>query len=154
AFMAPEQARGQAVDGRTDLFSLGCVLYALATGSKPFHADNTMAVLTALAVDNPRPVHEINPVIPPALSELVAQLLAKTPEDRPASADLVRERLAQIEANPDRAFGAQTLIRVASITQRWKILPGNRWLKYGLAAVALVIVGFLLSKISPSGPSG
>jgi serine/threonine protein kinase len=153
AFMAPEQARGQAVDGRTDLFSLGCVLYALATGSKPFHADNTMAVLTALAVDNPRPVHEINPAIPPALSELVTQLLAKKPEDRPTSAELVRERLAQIEANPDRTFGAQTLVRVAASTQRWKIFPGNYWLKYGLAAVALVIVGFLLSRLSQSGPS-
>jgi serine/threonine protein kinase len=102
SFMAPEQARGQAVDARSDLFSLGCILYALCTGNRPFHASNTMAVLTALAVDNPRPINEINPSIPPALAQLVMQLLAKDPANRPASAEAVLERLEQIQAFPDK----------------------------------------------------
>jgi serine/threonine protein kinase len=102
SFMAPEQARGQAVDARSDLFSLGCILYALCTGNRPFHASNTMAVLTALAVDNPRPIAEINPAIPPALGQLVTQLLAKDPAERPASAEAVLQSLDQIEAFPDK----------------------------------------------------
>ena len=52
--MAPEQARGEKVDHRCDLFSLGCVLYRLATGQLPFRGDNTMSVLTALAMDTPK----------------------------------------------------------------------------------------------------
>jgi serine/threonine protein kinase len=93
AFMAPEQARGEATDARSDLFSLGCVLYAICAGVKPFGAENTMSVLQALAVHDPRPMHEINPAIPRPLSDLVAQLLAKSPDERPATAEAVLERL-------------------------------------------------------------
>lgn len=100
AYMAPEQARGQAVDARSDLFSLGCILYSLCTGSVPFGGDSAMAILTALATTQPRPVHEVNPVMPRALSDLVMQLLAKKPELRPPSAEAVLERLRWIEAGP------------------------------------------------------
>lgn len=89
AFMSPEQARGNPVDHRTDLFSLGCILYSLATGVKPFRDDNTMAALTSLAVDTPDPVNEVNPDVPEELSDLIMRLLEKKPEDRPASADEV-----------------------------------------------------------------
>ena len=70
-FMAPEQARAQKADARSDLFSLGCVLYDLATGVRPFEGEHTLAVLTALALDDPRPVRERNPAIPEALSDLI-----------------------------------------------------------------------------------
>src|SRR5207248_3105005 len=56
AYVAPEQARGEAVDARADLFSLGCVLYRLCTGALPFPGKTTLAVFAALAEDNPRPV--------------------------------------------------------------------------------------------------
>ena len=98
-FMAPEQARGDKVDARSDLFSLGAVLYGLATGARPFPGKNTMAVLTALAVSDPCPARELNPNLPPALSELIDRLLAKAPEDRPASAEDVIDQLRQIEAD-------------------------------------------------------
>jgi WD40 repeat protein/tRNA A-37 threonylcarbamoyl transferase component Bud32 len=96
-FMSPEQARGAPVDARTDLFSLGCVLYRLCAGRNPFRGDSTLAVLTALAVDNPVPVHEVNPAIPPALSQLVTQLLSKDPAGRPGSARAVAEALHAVE---------------------------------------------------------
>jgi WD40 repeat protein/Leucine-rich repeat (LRR) protein len=95
--MAPEQARGAAIDGRSDLFSLGVVLYRLCTGRLPFWGDSTMAVLTALATEAPRPVRDLNPAVPPALGELVMQLLTKDPARRPGSATEVARRLADIE---------------------------------------------------------
>ena len=97
SFMAPEQARGQAVDARSDLFSLGCILYCLCTGVRPFTGDSAMAILTALATTQPRPAHLVNPAVPRALSDLVMQLLAKKPEHRPPSAEAVLERLRWLE---------------------------------------------------------
>jgi serine/threonine-protein kinase len=97
-FMSPEQARGQPLDARSDLFSLGAVLYTLCSGAKPFQGTTVMAVLTALAVDTPVPVRERNPDVPPALAELVARLLAKDPAARPTSAGEVVGALAAIEA--------------------------------------------------------
>jgi urea ABC transporter urea binding protein len=95
AFMSPEQARAQALDARSDLFSLGCVLYQLCTGRPPFLGSTTMAVLTAIAVDTPPPIHELNPEVPVPLSVLVSQLLAKNPAERPNSA---REVVAALQA--------------------------------------------------------
>lgn len=96
AYMSPEQARGSKVDGRTDLFSLGAMLYQLCTGKLPFEGPNVMAVLTALATENPRPVRELNPDVPAALADLIHQLLSKKPADRPAAADEVVRRLRSI----------------------------------------------------------
>jgi Leucine-rich repeat (LRR) protein/tRNA A-37 threonylcarbamoyl transferase component Bud32 len=97
AYMAPEQAAGQAVDGRADLFSLGCVLYELCTGERPFAAADALAVLHRLATHTPAPLRQVNPAVPVALSDLVMQLLAKNPEDRPGSAQAVAEALQSIE---------------------------------------------------------
>jgi serine/threonine protein kinase len=62
AYMSPEQANGEVVDGRSDLFSLGCVLYRLFTGQMPFKGKNTLAVLSALGRDNPRPPRSCGPL--------------------------------------------------------------------------------------------
>lgn len=86
AFMSPEQARGLKLDPRSDLFSLGVLLYRLATGKMPFSGTTTMAVLTSLAVDTAPPARETNPNLPDALEAIIAKLLAKNPADRFASA--------------------------------------------------------------------
>jgi serine/threonine protein kinase len=96
-YMAPEQARGEPVDARGDLFSFGVVLYTLCTGTCPFQAENTLAALSAVALRNPCPVHRLNPDVPRSLSDLISQLLAKDPRERPASAEEVLERLRRIE---------------------------------------------------------
>lgn len=100
-FMAPEQARGGQLDARTDLFSLGSVLYATCTGHPPFRAPTTMAVLKRVCEETPRPIREINPELPPWLGDLVARLHAKAPADRFASArevaDLLARRLAELQ---------------------------------------------------------
>ena len=97
AYMAPEQARGVQVDHRCDLFSLGCVLYHLATGQMPFRGVDTMSILLALAQEQPKPPRELNPELPPALSDLILKLLTKEPGGRPESARVVADALENIE---------------------------------------------------------
>ena len=97
AYMAPEQARGEAVGAGSDLFSFGCVLYRLCTCRLPFEGDSIMAVLTALSTTTPRRPRELQPGVPSALDELVMGLLAKDPADRPVSAEDVVKELRSIE---------------------------------------------------------
>jgi hypothetical protein len=97
AFMSPEQANGTPVDARSDLFSLGAVLYRLAADALPFEGENTLALLSAVATHEPVPVAKLNPTLPPALATLIMQLLAKSPGARPASATAVREALECID---------------------------------------------------------
>ena len=85
-YMSPEQAAGEAVDHRSDLFSLGSVLYALCTGRPPFRADTTLAVLRRVEEDRTRPIREINPEIPEWLAAIIQRLHAKQPADRFQSA--------------------------------------------------------------------
>jgi formylglycine-generating enzyme required for sulfatase activity len=96
-FMAPEQSHGRRVDGRADLFSLGCVLYRLCTGRLPFQGATPLAVLMAVSQDTPPPIRELSPQTPPRLADLVMRLLAKRPEDRPPSARAVLEELQAVE---------------------------------------------------------
>jgi serine/threonine protein kinase len=97
AYMAPEQARGEAAGTGSDLFSLGCVLYRLCAGRLPFEGETILAVLSALASDTPRSLREFDPDVRPALDELVMRLLAKDPSARPASARAVVEAIRAIE---------------------------------------------------------
>jgi len=94
-YMAPEQARGESVDHRSDLFSLGSVLYAMCTGHAPFRAETTLAVLRRICEDTPRPVREVNPDIPEWLAEIVEKLHAKDPDERFQSANEVAALLEQ-----------------------------------------------------------
>ena len=100
AFMAPEQASGDAVDGRADLFSLGCVLYELLAGKRAFSGPNTMSILMSLANHTPPAPDTLSPQCPAALSRLVMQLLEKDPAKRPASAEAVIQALSELEAAP------------------------------------------------------
>jgi serine/threonine protein kinase len=97
AFMAPEQARGEVVDYRADLFSLGCVLYWLCTGQLPFKGTDVLSTLTALATEQPEPPQAIAADVTPVLSDLVMELLHKDPDYRPASGQTAVNVLAAIE---------------------------------------------------------
>jgi hypothetical protein len=100
-YMAPEQARGEPVDQRTDLFSLGSVLYAMCTGRAPFRASGSMAVLKRVCEETPSPIREINPAIPASLVAIIDKLQAKDPEDRFQTAaelaDLLSRHLAHVQ---------------------------------------------------------
>ncbi len=99
-FMAPEQARGEALDHRADLFSLGSVLYTMCSGRAPFRAAGTLAVLKRVAEDTPRPIPEIAPEVPPWLCDLIARLHAKDPGDRVGTAREVADLLERGPAAP------------------------------------------------------
>jgi serine/threonine protein kinase len=94
-YMSPEQAQGAAVDHRSDLFSLGSVLYALCTGRPPFRAQTGMAVLKRVCENTPRPIREVNPDIPDWLAAIVAKLHAKDPAQRFQTAAEVAELLGR-----------------------------------------------------------
>jgi serine/threonine protein kinase len=94
-YMAPEQARGEALDHRADLFSLGSVLYTMCTGRPPFRAANTLAVLRRVSEETPRPMREVNPEIPDWLAAAVDKLHAKEPAERYQSAGEVAEVLGR-----------------------------------------------------------
>src|SRR5205807_5556510 len=86
AYMAPERALGQPGDARSDIYSLGCLLYAMLTGGPPFRAELAAALLHQHVNAQPRPVRELRAGVPAALDSLVAEMLAKSPEARPKSA--------------------------------------------------------------------
>ena len=92
-YMSPEQARGESIDARSDLFSLGSVLYTMLTGHPPFRAASPMAVLNRISQDTPRPILECSPQVPRWLAGVIERLHSKLPEDRFGSASEVGELL-------------------------------------------------------------
>jgi hypothetical protein len=94
AYMAPEQADGESVDARTDLFSLGCVLYRMATGELAFQGKDAISTLMAVVRHNPAAPSSLNVDVSPGLSDFIMQMLCKDPAGRPASAREVAEWLA------------------------------------------------------------
>ena len=127
AYMAPEQARAERIDGRSDLFSLGCVLYKLCTGAMPFAGDTTMALLMSLATDHPKSVRELNPDMPAELSDLVKRLLEKEPAKRPQSAREVVQAIQAIEDSLDkRAAGLLATAITAAIVIIIRDANGNK----------------------------
>jgi hypothetical protein len=134
AYMAPEQARGEKVDARADLFALGCVFYQISTGQRPFSGENTMALLAALATTTPRPVGDLNPEVPAGLAELIHRLLEKEPDRRPESAQVVADALTAIE----RGLNDVQPEPAASPTR-----DARRWRRAAVAALAFFLLGAL-----------
>ncbi|GAA0480001.1 tetratricopeptide repeat protein [Streptomyces sp. NPDC046215] len=95
-YMSPEQIGGGSVDHRSDLYSLGCVLYEVATGAPPFDMDDAWAVLVGHRDTVPRPLRERRPELPEDLEAIVLDLLAKDPDDRPPDAAAVHGRLLDL----------------------------------------------------------
>ena len=101
AYMPPEQATGREADARSDLYSLGAMLYEMVTGRPPFVGDDAVAVISQHLNTPPVSPSWHNPSLPPSLETLILQLLAKAPEERPRSAAAVRERLAIVARAPE-----------------------------------------------------
>jgi WD40 repeat protein/tRNA A-37 threonylcarbamoyl transferase component Bud32 len=101
SYMAPCQTRGEPPTERSDLFSLGAVLYTLCAGRPPFCGDTTAEVLKSVCEDTPQPIRAIRPDLPDDLGDLIGKLLAKDPRDRPGSArevaDLLTDQLARAQ---------------------------------------------------------
>jgi hypothetical protein len=169
--MSPEQADGLPVDFRSDLFSLGSVMYAMCTSRPPFRAPSPMAVLKRVCEETPRPIGEINPELPPWLGDLVARLHAKAPADRFASArevaDLLARHLAELQhggtpSAPRQSLSAQSPAKKPTLTPLGR--PRRRWLMVAAVLLALLaglglceamgiihVHGTVLRLLSPEG---
>jgi serine/threonine protein kinase len=112
AFMAPEQARNLPIDGRSDLFSLGCVLYLMVTGQQPFFGTESLAMMIAVVSDEPLPPRDVRPDAPHELSNLILRLLAKEPAERLPTARAVIETIEAVQRSlrPDHNYLAQNAI--------------------------------------------
>ena len=127
-FMSPEQAQGEGVDGRSDLFSLGSLMYMLCTGHPPFRAETTFGILRRITDHAHRPIREINAEIPEWLCELIDLLLQKRPEQRPETATavavLMEECLAHVQQPESSAVPPALLRQGKSTSVRNGLLVG------------------------------
>lgn len=152
-YMSPEQARGETVDEKSDLFSLGSVLYTLCTGRPPFLAQSAVAVLRQIIDDRPQPIRELNPEIPLWLVGIISRLMSKAKEERFASAgdvcETLRACLTHVE-QPDRFPLPSQLQKVPDRAAKSGHLSG--FLAGGLA-LALGVVALAIAALS-SGEIG
>lgn len=142
-YMSPEQARGDSIDHRSDLFSLGSVLYAMCTGRPPFRAPTPFGVLARITNDAPTPIRDINSEIPDWLSNIILQLLAKHPEDRFASATEVAQLLEACLAHVQQP----TVVALPRHQRPWshrQFSVTRRGVITMLAAAGLVFLGMVL----------
>jgi serine/threonine protein kinase len=158
AYMSPEQARGEAVDARTDLWALGVLLYEMLTGERPFQAASETAVLRAVLHDEPDPVGERRNEVPAAVEDVVGRLLMKDSDERYASAEALVEDLRaarSMEPSDASVTSPSAFARVLSAARRpadWK----RRWIVGGGAvlAVLLFVLGWALWPTEPASNKG
>src|SRR5579883_616774 len=139
AYMSPEQANGEPVDQRSDLFSLGSVLYEVCTGRPAFRAPNTAAVLRRVSDERPRPIREVNSDIPESVCQVIEHLHAKKPADRPASAkevaDLLSHLLADLNSGRSGKPSGSSVLQSPARPPRRKRAP---WWFWAAALVGLI----------------
>lgn len=136
-YMAPEQAKGESLDHRADLFSLGSVMYAMLTGRPPFRATTTLAVLKRVAEDDPRPIREVIPEVPEWLCRIVEKLHAKEPAERFASAREVADVLADCERQLEAHAAVKDFSRIPEARPR-----RSRRRRWAAAALVLALLSF------------
>jgi serine/threonine protein kinase len=135
-YMSPEQVRGGNVDARSDLFALGCVLYAMCTARPPFRAANSYAVMRLITDEEPRPIREVNPEIPEWLCRLIARLMAKSPGDRWSSAAEVAALLESCLAHVQQPTATPLPHQLFGMHSR-----GERKIGRWIAASGVVVIG-------------
>ncbi len=134
-YMSPEQAHGETVSPRSDLFAVGSVMYFMLTGQPPFRGESAMAVLHCVCTKPHAPLRSLNPCVPKELADLIDRLLCKKPTGRPASAQLVAARIEELIA---RMQAGNLRIGPTPKMTRW-------WRQAVLAASLLLIVSLTIA---------
>jgi serine/threonine-protein kinase len=118
-YMSPEQTRGDKVDGRSDLFSVGIVLYQMLAGERPFRGDSVVAIATKIANDEPPPLSQKRPEVPSSLRRVVDRCLAKQPSQRYQSGKELAEALSKVLAEIDEAANDRDRPRMVPLRVKW-----------------------------------
>jgi eukaryotic-like serine/threonine-protein kinase len=148
-YMSPEQVKGADIDHRSDLFSLGGVMYFLATGREPFRAESAYAVLNKITNEIPSSARSINADVPETLDRIIGRLLEKEPADRIESAEALQQLLAEYLAHlQDPQRNAEPQVK-ATRSERAKVLKRFGW---GLAAFGIVLAMWFAGIFSPEPP--
>jgi hypothetical protein len=148
-YMSPEQALGESIDHRSDLFSLGAVLYFMATGRPPFRGASALGVLHRISQDAHRPVWQVNAEIPDDVSDVIDRLLEKKPGRRPASADEVQLTLAGLLSRGQReGFGRRRFRGWRGKRLRKKLAAGGAAL--AVTAAIVLAVNWWMRPVTPT----
>ena len=138
-YMSPEQLEGREADTRADLWALGCVLYEMATGKRPFEGRSQASLISSIMTSEPAPLASLAPMTPPAFENLVRALLAKDPDDRVQTAHDVKLQLQWIAASGSQSGAAA----VAPVALRGRARTAS-WLMVAIAAAAAFAAGAFL----------
>jgi serine/threonine protein kinase/Tfp pilus assembly protein PilF len=151
AYMSPEQARGEIVDARSDLWSLGVVLYEIVTGARPFDGPTPPIVFDALLNKTPQPVRERNPKVPAELERIIGELLEKDRDKRYASAAELKddlERIGSSQVQPPRR-SRRTVLRSATVLGLFMVAFSAYWFWAGREIDTLAVLPFVNSSSDP-----
>jgi TolB-like protein/predicted Ser/Thr protein kinase len=142
-YMAPEQARGEELDARTDIFSFGVVLYEMATGKKPFRGTNVVTTLDAILHQKPAPPRTCNAELPPQLENIIGKAMQKDRAQRYQTAGQIKADLQQLkrqtDSGPVKSASREAALRVVTDT----FGGPSPWLKYVLIGVSALLVTIL-----------
>jgi len=156
SYMSPEQIEGKSVDGRSDLFSLGTVLYELCCNQKAFPGETVTTVIYQILHTEPAPLHQLNSLFPPILDATIRRALAKDPANRYTSAREFWEALAQVAAvmaSPAARAMAMTSVAPSPSTTAPPPASRRRRIMFGMGAACLAaILGGLLWESQPTPP--
>jgi Tol biopolymer transport system component len=152
SYMSPEQAEGKPVDHRSDIFSLGVMLYKMATGEQPFKGDSTVSTLSSILRDTPRPITDVNPTLPRDLAKVVRRALTKDPEHRYQSAKDLRNELEELK----QALDSGELTAAESPARATRKRAGTGWIWAGAGAIVVaggwIAMSWLGRDNSPPAP--
>ena len=156
-YMSPEQARGQAVDHRSDIFSLGILLYEMVTGQLPFSGSTALDTLHAIAFEETRPVTALRPNLPPSLQRVITRCLRKRAQDRYPDAKEVAADLKTVQREIESGVSSKAPLSV-QLQERWQSLRDRTLGEWLLPAIVVVValavaISLFFARSHDLGPS-